>query len=146
MRIRLLPKDDDAGVEPGALVHYSNLRDYFIADPDPDIRGWKVVLPDGRRVGTVEDLVVDSTNLIVKYLELKVDKAFLVDDYEKWMLVPIRSIRLDRAAETVTIDRLPTGGLANAPGSARRRLPTPEQERVILEFYELGQRGAPVQP
>jgi hypothetical protein len=62
--IPVVPTDDDAGVAPGLLMHLSDMRGFTLPDPLPDIRGWKAVLPDGRPVGTVEDLIVDTDGLV----------------------------------------------------------------------------------
>jgi len=42
----------------------------MIAEPDPDIRGWKVVLTDGQPVGKVDDVIVDTSDMTVRYLEV----------------------------------------------------------------------------
>jgi len=46
----------------------SELSDYKVEPGDPDPRGWDVVTTDGRKVGRVEDLVVDTTAMKVRHL------------------------------------------------------------------------------
>jgi len=46
----------------------SELSDYKVEPGDPDPRGWDVVTADGRKVGRVEDLVVDTTAMKVRHL------------------------------------------------------------------------------
>jgi hypothetical protein len=50
-----------------------NLRGYRIADGDPDVRGWEVVGGDGRRIGSVNDLLVDTAEGKVRYLDVHLD-------------------------------------------------------------------------
>jgi len=138
--IRLFPKDEDAKVEPGELAHLSTLTDYQIEDPAPDIRGWTVKLRDGRTAGKVDDLVVDTDNLVVKYLEMKVSREFRTGDDEEWMLVPIRVAHLDDADDVVTVNRLPAGGIADARrsriGKEPRRVPTDADAIAVTAAFE----------
>ena len=141
--IRIVPKKDDAkAVEPGVLAHLEELEDdYKIADDVPDFRNWKVSLADGRRVGRTGDLVVDTANMAGKYVEVKVDKEVALGDDDRWVLVPLESVRVDDKDDCVVIDRLPAGGLAAAP-VRRDRLPTPDEQRAINRYFDLD-RPAP---
>lgn len=142
--MRIVPKRDGAwAVVPGALARLSDLDDdYMLADPLPDFRDWKVTLPDGRRVGTVEDILVDTSTMLAKYVEVKVDHKVLLDEEDSWVLVPVESVRIDTDNDRVVIDHLPAGGLAGAPRH-NRRLPTPEEQDVILTYFEITTAGGP---
>lgn len=48
----------------------SELNDYRVSDEDPDPRGWPVVGPDGGTIGRVEDLIVDTQAMKVRYLDI----------------------------------------------------------------------------
>jgi sporulation protein YlmC with PRC-barrel domain len=134
--IPIVPTDDDASVAPGMLMHLSDMRGFTLPDPLPDVRGWKVELPDGRRVGTVEDLIVDTDSLDVKYVEVKVDHDVAGTDDDSWVLVPISAARLDDEDERVIVDRLPAGGVAGAPRQfAGHPVPTREQERAVRDYF-----------
>jgi sporulation protein YlmC with PRC-barrel domain len=134
--IRIVPTRDDAVVPRGLLAHLSDLDGFMVADPVPDIRGWHVVLPNGRRVGKVDDLIVDTDQLTVKYLEVKVDSDVLLSDRETWVLVPVQSVPIRIEEDRVVIEHLPVAGIDAAPRSDGN-VPTPEQEREIREFYEI---------
>lgn len=134
--IRILPKRDDATVAPGMLAHLDQLDGFVIADPAPDVRGWKVVLPDGREVGTVDDLVVDTTELCARYLEVKIDRDVILADRDRWVLVPIAAARIDSARDVVTIERFPATGLADA-ARPQRDVPTPADERAACAYFEV---------
>jgi sporulation protein YlmC with PRC-barrel domain len=142
--IPIVPKRADARpVAPGLLAHFSDLDDdYMIADPIADFRHWDITLPDGRRVGKVDDLIVDTSTWMVKYVEAKIDKDVLLADEDRYTLLPVESVRLDEADAHVVIDHLPIGGLAGAPRQ-RDRLPTPEEQRAILAYFEIVPVGAP---
>jgi sporulation protein YlmC with PRC-barrel domain len=132
--IRVVPKNDDATVAPGLLRHLSEMNGFMIADPAPDIRGWKVELSDGRKVGSVSDLVVDTTDRRVRYLEVKADHHVLGTDDDEWMLIPVRPARIDEKAQAVVVDRLPATALAGAPRFTRGAL-TKAQEQQLQDYY-----------
>jgi sporulation protein YlmC with PRC-barrel domain len=134
--IPVVPVDDDTSIAPGMLVPLSKIEDeYMLPDPLPDFRGWKVTLPDGRRVGKVSDLIVDTDQLVVKYIEVKVDKDLVGGDEESYRLVPIAAARLDDNDEAVVIGRLPGTSLADTPQHTRGA-PTREQDRAVREHFE----------
>lgn len=57
----------------GQLVHLDDLDDFTIAEGEPDIRGWDVRGADGTKVGTVEDLLIDTAAMKVRYIEVKLE-------------------------------------------------------------------------
>jgi hypothetical protein len=140
-KIHLKPKTDDASVAPGMLAHLSDLHDFRIGEAEPDIRGWTVVLPDDRRVGKVDDLIVDTTDMTARYIEMKVDHHVLNTNEDTWVLVPIGAARIDDRGDVVRIDRLPSTGLAGAP-RFERGAPTAAQQRAIHEYYAPAEKAA----
>lgn len=46
---------------------------YKVAEGDPDVRGWDVMDRDGSRIGEVDDFLVDTEALKVRYLEVRLD-------------------------------------------------------------------------
>lgn len=50
-----------------------NLRGYKVAEGDPDVRGWEVAGGDNLRIGTVNDLLVDTVAGKVRYLDIELD-------------------------------------------------------------------------
>lgn len=50
------------------LQRISELSDYKVEPGDPDPRGWTVVTTDGRELGVVDDLVVDTSAMKVRHL------------------------------------------------------------------------------
>lgn len=57
------------------LSRLSGLDDYRVSSEDPDPRGWSVVTTSGTRVGEVEDLVIDTAAMKVRFFEVRLDQA-----------------------------------------------------------------------
>jgi sporulation protein YlmC with PRC-barrel domain len=140
-QIHIQPKVDDPHVQPGMLAHLGDLNDYMIGEAEPDVRGWDVMLGDGRRIGKVDDLIVDTDTLKVKYLEVKVDDGVLGNDKDTYVLVPIGAAKVDDDIRVVEVDRVPGTGIEGAPRYAHGN-PTPEQEREIRKYFEPATRAA----
>jgi hypothetical protein len=88
--------------------------DYKVADDDPDVRGWDVVDSTGDKIGEVDELIVDTEAMKVRYLEVEVDDDFSnEDDYH--ILLPIGSATLDHSNKNVMVTTLNSGSLANYP-------------------------------
>jgi len=73
-RVSLGDTDSLNTVAAGQLVHFDDLDDFKIADGDPDIRGWDVRGTDGEKIGEVEDLLVDTAAMKVRYIEVRLEK------------------------------------------------------------------------
>jgi sporulation protein YlmC with PRC-barrel domain len=133
-KMRIVPRTDDAYVAPGMLAHLKDLNGFMIADPSSDIRGWRVTRRDGRRIGTVDDLIVETTELEVRYLEVQVDHDVNGSAEDTWVLVPARAARIHDMHDRIVIDWLPLAGLAGAPRTSRI-VPSAEQERAIRAYF-----------
>lgn len=64
------------------LASLDGLTGYKVAEGDPDVRGWDVIGRDGRRIGEVDDLLVDTAALRVRYLEVRLDRRLVVGEEE----------------------------------------------------------------
>lgn len=73
-RVSLGDTDSLNTTAEGRLVHFDDVDDFKIAEGEPDIRGWDVRGTDGEKIGEVEDLLVDTAAMKVRYIEVKVDK------------------------------------------------------------------------
>jgi hypothetical protein len=60
-------------MEKQRIVPLRELPDRRVATGDPDVRGWEVVAADGVKIGRVRDLLVDTREDRVRYLELELD-------------------------------------------------------------------------
>ncbi|HET9394707.1 MAG TPA: PRC-barrel domain-containing protein, partial [Nitrospiraceae bacterium] len=60
---------------PVDLKNLNELDDYQVGADDADPRGWQVTATDGRGIGRVADLIVDTDSMKVRYLDVEVDRA-----------------------------------------------------------------------
>lgn len=94
---------DQAGVGPdptqaGRLRSIREVRDLNIAEGEPDIRGWEVRTLSGRRIGSVDDLLVDLDRREIVMIDVD------LKDGGRHAEVPIRAAQLDRSRHCVIID------------------------------------------
>lgn len=118
-----------ATLEGGRVVRLKDLKDYTVAKGDPDVRGWNVYANDGRRIGEVDELLVDVEAMKVRYLDIDLDRDVLSvsggalgaapgtaaapGGKSDHVLIPIGSAQLDEKEDRVIVDLLHTlvGGL-----------------------------------
>jgi hypothetical protein len=65
----------DEALPGSTLVPLGRLRDYRVATGDPDVRGWLVLGTDGHRIGEVDDILVDTEAMRVRYLDVTLDSG-----------------------------------------------------------------------
>ena len=133
-KMRIVPEAADAYAAPGLLAQLRALRGFTIADPTTDIRGWWVTGRDWHPLGTVYELIVETSTLEVRYLEVQLTRDVLASAKDAWVLVPAGVARIHEFHDSVTIHPMPAGGLLAAPRSCHEA-PTPEQERLIREYF-----------
>lgn len=133
-------RDTDRDSADLSLRRLGDLKDFQVAEGDPDIRGWDVRTPDGKKIGKVEELIVDPAERRARYMELKVDRDVLNVDDDRHILVPIGTARVREDGHDVLIERLPALGLMGAPIYKRGPI-TREYETSLREYY-----GATVAP
>jgi hypothetical protein len=68
-----------ATMEPAVshIAPLKTLKDYKVASDDPDVRGWNVFGRDGRDIGEVHDLLVDTGAMRARYLDVELDRDLL---------------------------------------------------------------------
>ncbi|HEX7124298.1 MAG TPA: PRC-barrel domain-containing protein [Thermodesulfobacteriota bacterium] len=76
------------------LSPLSELDEYEFAEGSPDIRGWVVIDENGREIGEVDDLLIDTTNHEALYAVVDMDDG---EDAE----VPLALVTIDLDEETV---------------------------------------------
>lgn len=104
---------DIAGVGPeprrAGLHPLSGLKEFRISKGEPDIRGWEVRTLNGREVGRVDDLLVDTDAGEVVMMDIEMRGS------ERHVELPIRSAQIDHHANRVIVDsgdvELYAGGL-----------------------------------
>ena len=134
--------DTNPGTGAARLARLEDLKDYEIADGQPDIRGWEVRTADGKVVGRVDSLIADTAAMEVRFIEVEANRNVLGTARDEHILVPIGAAQLNDDDDSVRIDRLPATGWSNAPRFGRTAL-TGEHDRQLRDYY-LG--GAPRDP
>ena len=82
---------------PERLARLKEVPDLEVADDDPDVRGWHLVEAGGRKVGDVDELIVDPLAMKVRYLETHLNVG------DRRVLIPIERTVLDRDGEKVIV-------------------------------------------
>ncbi|HEU0299497.1 MAG TPA: PRC-barrel domain-containing protein [Longimicrobium sp.] len=102
--------DDGSSVIPLAL-----LREFRIANGALDMRLWQVHSGDGRWIGSVDELLVDTGTMEVRYLDVEVENL-LVTGRERHVLIPVAHARPHaERSDTVVVDELPARAVARLP-------------------------------
>ena len=101
-RERSARNDDPATT--GRLVHTRDLDQFDFPKDSPDPRGWDVRSADGTKIGKVEDLIVDTGQRRVRYIEVAFDRSLAKDTDRDYALVPIGEARIDDAGDNVIVD------------------------------------------
>lgn len=127
-------ESDATAARGGTLARLDELDNYEVADGNADIRGWDVRTQDGRKVGTVEELIVDTTALRARYMEVKLHRDFAGGDEERWALIPIGTAQLDEKEDEVIVDRIPAAGFLTREERSREPL-TRETELSLRAMY-----------
>ena len=133
---------DAAGIGPHVRpgVHLTPLRElerFTIAEGEADIRGWAVQTVSGREVGTVSDLLVDTTTDEVVMLDVDLAGS------DRHTLAPVRAAQLDRGRRVVVIDSADLRDVADFPSLHRNAPLTDDEARLFSQRYDAayGDRG-----
>ena len=131
---RMRPSDDPrcAGLK--------DLGDYEVAEGYPDPRGWTVRSADGREVGKVRDLIVDTGSMRTRYLAVRLDDDFTGDrgpDDDRDVLIPIGAARLDDEDDDVILNDVTADRIATLPAYDTRSL-TRDHETEVRRHFSSG--------
>lgn len=100
--------------EMDRVVPLGQLDDFKVAEGDPDVRGWQVVASDGRKIGEVDELLIDTNAMKVRYLDVEVENGLMAEP-DRHVLVPIGYARLDRGSDQVMVDNIASTDLRSMP-------------------------------
>lgn len=103
------------------VVPLNRLHGYAVADDDPDIRGWEVISADGIRIGAVDQLLVDTEAMKVRYLDVDLDER-MVAAGDRHALIPIGYARLEEDRSRVFVDNMVSTQVATLPAYAHGRV------------------------
>ncbi|MDO7875010.1 PRC-barrel domain-containing protein [Hymenobacter sp. ASUV-10] len=126
-------------METSILRRLRDLTDFEVADDNPDVRGWTVRGADGKALGTVYELIVDSHALKVRYLDVELDAGFNVNEHERHILLPIGVAALDVEGDNVFVTALNSESILHYPPYVELQI-TRDYEEAMLRA--LGQAPA----
>lgn len=106
------------------VVPLDALDDFKIADGEPDIRGWAVLGSDGRKLGSVHNLLIDTDAMKVRYIAVDIDRELAGG--ERYVLIPIGYARLDRDEDQIFVEAIESSAVVG--------LPAYEQNQVTREY------------
>jgi len=105
----------------GALVHTRDLDKFELPKGEPDPRGWDVRATDDTKIGKVEDLLFDTQENRIRYIEVALAGDVAKNIARDYVLIPIGQARLDDDDDDVIID-LSSTELAGTPRYDRNKL------------------------
>ena len=133
---------DEANVGPDPrqarnLIPMRELKNFKVADGEPDIRGWHVFSSTGRELGIVQDLLVDTSANEVVMLDVDLRRN------DRHTLAPIRAAWIDRRYQRVVIDSKALDADDTVPALPRRGTVSDDEVRTFDERYQraYGERG-----
>jgi hypothetical protein len=122
------------------VVPLGQLDDFKVADGEPDVRGWEVLASDGRKIGEVDELLVDTAAMKVRYLDVDVDDAMMAGGSDRHVLIPIGYARLDEDRDCVMVDALASADLGGVPSYTQGPL-TRDFETSVRESFSARRGG-----
>ena len=119
------------------LHRLRDLKDYKVASDDPDVRGWNIISGDNEVIGKVDELIVDTKRMKVRYLVVDANDDFGFKRGEETLLIPIGAARLHEKNNDVIVSSLTKANIRNYP-SFRGETISRDHEQSIRRFYEAG--------
>lgn len=130
--------------QPRSQIVPIDESDFSVASGDPDVRGWDLIASDGREIGEVHNLLVDTAAMKVRYLDVKVDRDLIGDDdtgRDRHILVPIGYARLERDDDRVFLDAVASSDVRDIP-AYQHELLTRDYETTVRQRWDRGYQGA----
>ncbi len=106
---------------------------FEIIKDEPDIRGWDVRYKNGEKIGSVEELILDTKAKKVRYMIVDLDENELRLEHRK-TVIPIGFAELDKKNDDVMIPNVSVDQLCSLPDYKRNSL-TPDLERRVASVF-----------
>lgn len=102
-----------------SAIPLSHLRGCRIAEGALELRGWDVCSAEGRWMGVVDDVLVDTGSMQVRYLDVEVENL-IVTGRERHVLIPVDHACLDpKLRRTVVVASLAAREVPRLPSYSR---------------------------
>jgi photosynthetic reaction center H subunit len=85
------------------LFRLRELQGYEINSIDPDIRGWDVETQDGKKIGTVYELIVDPQAKKLRYVEVASMGDRGAADEDQHLLLPVGITSIDQQDDKLVV-------------------------------------------
>jgi uncharacterized protein (TIGR02271 family) len=121
--------------EMDRVVPLDELDDYKVASGDPDVRGWEVYASDGRKIGEVDNLLIDTGAMKVRYLDVDLDEELIGSKDDRHILIPIGYAQLNEDDDRIRVDALNSNDIAAMP-EYRHESITREYETDLRNRYD----------
>lgn len=138
-------EDRRGGETLGRVGSLSDLSDFEVADGEPDIRGWTVVGHDRREIGEVHDLIVDTTAMKVRYMDVEIKRTVDTTDRDRHVLIPIGYARLDEEGNRVMVNNIATTAAESLSAYDHGPI-TRDQEMALHQQYAHASPAAGAMP
>jgi uncharacterized protein (TIGR02271 family) len=118
--------------------------DYKVSDEDPDVRGWDLIGSDGEKLGEVEELIVDTSAMKVRYLDVEIDDDLVVsnDNDDRHVLIPIGAVNLDHENKFVIAPNLSDQSITSLPMYSGEEISRDFEHKIISAFSPTYQPGS----
>jgi photosynthetic reaction center H subunit len=104
---------------------------FYLETRDPDPRGMPVIGADGLSAGTVVDVWVDRSEMLLRYLEVELA---VTDDHRR-VLLPINMAKVHRRHRRVDVSAIFAAHFANVPTTEQAEQVTLLEEDKIMAYY-----------
>lgn len=107
--------------------------DFEVVDGQPDIRGWDVKNANGKKIGEVEELIVDAQQKKVRYMVVDLDDNDLGLDDRK-VLIPIGLAELDKDDDDVLLSSVQAEQIRSLPAYDKDHLDADMERRICTSL------------
>ena len=125
------------------IVPLDKLKGFKIAKRDHDPRKWEVLASDGRSVGKVNDLLIDTRAQKVRYLDVRLKKGLVDSEHTVHVLVPIGNARLHPDDKRVYVEQMDAETFTRLPEYGQEPL-TREHEDFLRQRIDSAYRPGTV--
>ncbi len=81
-------------------------KEYKVADRHQDIRGWTLIGHSAAKIGRVEEFIVDTEAMKVRYLDVALYQDILNGESDRHLLLPVGVATLDYDHKAVLVPTL----------------------------------------
>ena len=113
------------------IVPLRTAADFYLAEGDPDPRGWPVVGGDHGVAGTVTDVWIDRSEYLARYYELELPAA----SGGRRVLVPANFAKLDKSRGRIFVRALYADQFAGVPATKAPDQVTLLEEDKIVGYF-----------